>query len=168
MYLNEIRLGSGGVARENILQVVLVVLCNVFGRKDAHLIGQSGKPAVKLRADCDIGADKNVVFVVRAKCHIRSKAINDDTGKGAVTEELHRLLFSCKHAKGFLGVCGNIDLVKCLPSIPWRIGLRNVKHFIYAIVLHLLRGGVVGHQVIILVIPGQKPWAHLIKGSIQV
>ena len=84
MYLNEIRLGSGGVARENILQVVLVVLCNVFGRKDAHLIGQSGKPALKLRADCDIGADKNVVFVVRAKCYVCPETVNDDTGKGSV------------------------------------------------------------------------------------
>ena len=75
-------------------------------------------------------------------------------------------LLAGEHPKDLLGVHPHVQGVEGFRPHTRGVGHGDVGHLVHPVVLDLFRGGVVGHHVIVLVVPGQGVGADLIPGAL--
>ena len=71
-----------------------------------------------------------------------------------------------EHAEYLSGVNGHVQRFVGVLAVARRIGYSDLHHFVHAEMLDLPDGGIVGHHVIIFVVPGQGEGADFVKGPV--
>ena len=127
---------------------------------------KAGYPCKKLRAYHHIGFDSKVCIAVGHQHHIMPESIKDSTHQTIFKAQFDRNLLTGEHAKDFPCVNSHIQRIKGVLSISLLNCGGDLCHLIHAVMLDNPSLAVVGDQIVILVIPGQRIWAYNIELAI--
>src|SRR5699024_5792530 len=78
----------------------------------------------------------------------------------------HLFFRPAEHRKCTFCILSQIKATKFFSSFPRLILQLDMEHFVYAEVLHLSCVHIISDEIIVFVVPGQSPWAHMIWAAV--
>ena len=107
------------------------------------------------------------MFRIRRDHHdFLPEPVDDHPGQAVVHQQLHLLLLPAEHAEALLGVIRHVQLPEMFFPLTGLIAHPNMEHLIHPVMPDLPGVGIVTHQIIILIIPGQPPRTDVIPGAV--
>ena len=95
-----------------------------------------------------------------------TKAIDHNSGQLVLTFQSHFRIHTAIHSEGFLCKCSQIKVLERFLTLAIILQDLRILHLINTIMLDDSSRCIVSNQIIVLVIPGQCPWADNIKSTI--
>ena len=104
--------------------------------------------------------------VHRQHRHLLAKPVDEHAHHLVLPLQRHPHRLTAVHSEQPLGVYSRVKPSHPLLPQPGRLQQGDALHLVHPIVLHPVRLGVVGNEVVVLVVPPQMPWADAVPPAV--